>query len=124
MLSHVAVLHNKVDDVEVVKNEGVRSIRVWIRGVCAEGNLREDRGDKRGVVGDQVEHGMIGTVVHRVEADLELNLLVGNRHRFNIDRDEMQVVYVMESIDESKVGNRCRGVIGNRGCDICQIQWR
>ena len=109
MLARVAVLEDDVERGQVVYNEAVRSVRVRIGRVPPQAQLGEHRGHKRGVVRDEVEHGVVRAVVHRVERDFELDRAVRGRQRDGLDGHKREVVDVVVRIDRASAGEGRRG---------------
>lgn len=70
MLPGVSVFDDDVEDVHVLEHEALRAVRRRISCVATERHRAENGGHEGRVVGDEVEHGVVGAVVHRVEGDL------------------------------------------------------
>ena len=118
MLAGVAVLHDDVEAREVVDNEARGAVRGRDGRVGSKADLGHDRGDERGVVRDEVEHGVVRAILHRVERDLELDGAVGGQELLNLERDERKVVDVVVLLNRAKVRDGRGGVVGNRGGHI------
>ena len=70
MRASVAVLDHEINDIEVVENEARGPVCTRDGGIRSQRELAEDGGHERHVVGDEVEHGAVRAVGHRVEGRL------------------------------------------------------
>ena len=70
MRAGVAVLDHEINDIEVIEHEARGSVRARDGRVTSQRELAEDGGHERHVVGDEVEHGAVRAVGHRVEGRL------------------------------------------------------
>lgn len=120
MLSGITVLEDDVEHAQVVEDEGVGTVGRHSGRVLAEGHLGHDRRDERAVVGDHVEHGVVGAIRHGVEEHFELDRAVGEGELLRGDGNESKVVDVVVLGDGAKVGERLGRIVGDRGGDVCE----
>jgi hypothetical protein len=70
MRAGVAVLDHEINDIEVVEHKARGPVCARDGGVRSQRELAEDGGHERHIVGDEVEHGAVRAVGHRVEGRL------------------------------------------------------
>lgn len=121
VLASISVLDHDINHIEMVHHEALRAVRVGDRGVVPERERGEHGRDERRVVRDPIKHGVIGPVIHCVEADLKLDGL-GSRGvlRDYLDRDERDVidVNILEGCAVDAV-DRGRSIVSDASSDIC-----
>jgi hypothetical protein len=89
---------------------GARDIRILTKGECTK-----DSGDDRGVVGDVVEPGAVGAIIHGIEDDFELDPHIRGRHGLDHYGNEVLVVSVEIGVNETAVSQWGRFAIRDRG---------
>ena len=85
------------------------------RRVLTEGECTKDSGNDRGIVGNCVEPGAVGTIIHGIEDDFELDRHIRRRHGLDHYGNEVLVVSVGIGVNETFVGQWSRWTIGDRG---------
>ena len=99
----VTILYDDIEDLHVIKHVVGGTVGAGDRRVLTEGECTEDRGDDRSVVGDRVEPGTVGAIVHGIEDDFELDGHIRRRHGLDHEGDEVLVVSVGIGVNETFV---------------------
>lgn len=121
MLASVAVLNNKINDLEMIEDERVRPVCLCgcrIRSQCQSRKYGRDEGH---VVSLLVEHSSVGAIVQSVEDDLKLDGPGSGEYGDEIDRDQVKVGDVVKVVnaDFSEVGDGGGFVVGDGSGDVC-----